>query len=172
MASAGGTPQKGTRHKSLDAEINLVPFIDLLSMCICFLLMTAVWMEIGALQVKQLVGTEGSAAKSNSFEVDVKFFNKNKIELSLTHPNKKVQKFTAEGGSPEAMLSRLGDVLGGLGSVLKLNPKADLKTQMAQAISSAKVTPKTGVSYGDLIGVMDQLRNHGIINLGVIPMRE
>jgi len=32
--------------KSVDAELNLVPFIDLLSVCILFLLMTAVWVQI------------------------------------------------------------------------------------------------------------------------------
>jgi len=36
IASSGG-------KRSLDAELNLVPFIDLLSSCIAFLLMTAVW---------------------------------------------------------------------------------------------------------------------------------
>jgi len=33
-------------RKSVDAELNLIPFIDLLSVCILFLLMTAVWVQI------------------------------------------------------------------------------------------------------------------------------
>ncbi|MBY0385641.1 biopolymer transporter ExbD, partial [bacterium] len=46
------------RHgkKHLDFEINLIPFIDLLSACICFLLLTAVWVQVGTLDVKQAVG--------------------------------------------------------------------------------------------------------------------
>ena len=47
----------GRGKKGLNAELNLVPFIDLLSMCICFLLMTAVWVQIGVLDVKQGIGT-------------------------------------------------------------------------------------------------------------------
>jgi len=35
-------------------------------MCICFLLMTAVWLEVGALQVKQSHGTEGAASTAQS----------------------------------------------------------------------------------------------------------
>lgn len=39
--SGGGGGRKG-----VDAELNLIPFIDLLSCCILFLLMTAVWVHI------------------------------------------------------------------------------------------------------------------------------
>lgn len=158
MASAGQTPHRSARHKSLDAEINLVPFIDLLSMCICFLLMTAVWMEIGALQVKQLVGTDGPTSSAKSSELDLKFLNKTKVELSLSTPGKKAQKFLVEGLSNDLLLGNLGDLLG------KLNKTV--------SISLARVTPRTGVPYGDLVGVMDRLRDHGIINLGVIPSKE
>lgn len=38
------TSSKG--RKSVDSELNLIPFIDLLSVCILFLLMTAVWVQI------------------------------------------------------------------------------------------------------------------------------
>lgn len=43
----------GGGKRSLDAEINLVPFIDLLCSLISFLLMTAVWMQISSLELKQ-----------------------------------------------------------------------------------------------------------------------
>ena len=50
------------KHKKhLDFELNLIPFIDLLSTCICFLLITAVWMQIGSLNVKQAVGGQPAA---------------------------------------------------------------------------------------------------------------
>jgi biopolymer transport protein ExbD len=32
--------------KALDAELNLIPFIDLLIVNICFLLITAVWVQM------------------------------------------------------------------------------------------------------------------------------
>ncbi len=43
----------GGEKKSLDLVIPLVPMIDMLAMMITFLMMTAVWTEIGRLQVAQ-----------------------------------------------------------------------------------------------------------------------
>jgi biopolymer transport protein ExbD len=51
MPEQGGGGKK--RKKSLDAVINVVPAIDLLSCCITFLLYTAVWTQISRLQVQQ-----------------------------------------------------------------------------------------------------------------------
>jgi biopolymer transport protein ExbD len=47
-----GGSSKG-RKKPLDAMINLVPFIDLMAVTIVFLIMTAVWTQLGRLQVSQ-----------------------------------------------------------------------------------------------------------------------
>jgi len=41
-------------------EIDLVAFISLLSVCICFLLLTTIWVQIGSMNVKQAIG--GQAA--------------------------------------------------------------------------------------------------------------
>ena len=47
MAGGGPAPESGKKgKKALDATLNLVPFIDLLSCCISFLLITAVWTQI------------------------------------------------------------------------------------------------------------------------------
>lgn len=48
MANVGSAP---TAHgkKSVDQEIPLIPFIDLLFCCVMFLLATAVWNQLGAL---------------------------------------------------------------------------------------------------------------------------
>lgn len=40
-------------RRSVDLHIELVPFIDMLAMMITFLMMTAVWTEIGRIQVSQ-----------------------------------------------------------------------------------------------------------------------
>src|SRR5512135_1802437 len=52
MPDEGGGGKKG--KKALDAVINVVPAIDLLSCCITFLLYTAIWTQISRLQVQQL----------------------------------------------------------------------------------------------------------------------
>lgn len=43
----------GGKKKALDAALNLVPFIDLMAVTIVFLIMTAVWTQLGRLQVSQ-----------------------------------------------------------------------------------------------------------------------
>ena len=46
----------GAGKKPLDAELNLIPFIDLLVCCICFLLITAVWTQLAHIEVQQKTG--------------------------------------------------------------------------------------------------------------------
>ncbi len=41
----------GGKKRALDAALNLVPFIDLMAVTIVFLIMTAVWTQLGRLQV-------------------------------------------------------------------------------------------------------------------------
>lgn len=156
MASAGGGTPSNSKRRSLDAELNLVPFIDLLSTCICFLLMTAVWMEIGSLQVKQATGTDAPATTSKTMEMDVRFATPTKLELAIKGGVKKNQKYVVEDVKADQRLSKLGSILGSIQGTF----------------SVARVTTIKGVSYGDMVSVMDVLRDHGIVNLGVVPVRK
>ena len=45
--------------KNFDYQLDLTPFISLLSVCICFLLLTVAWFQVGALSVKQAIGAKG-----------------------------------------------------------------------------------------------------------------
>ncbi len=51
VEAPGGRSSGG--KKALNAELNLVPFIDMLTALICFLLMAAVWVQIGKISVTQ-----------------------------------------------------------------------------------------------------------------------
>jgi len=53
MGGAAPTPSGKGGKKALDAQINLVPFIDLLSCCLSFLLITAVWTQLARMDVSQ-----------------------------------------------------------------------------------------------------------------------
>ena len=55
MAGGGGppVPEGGGGKKSVDFNLNLVPFIDLMSAMISFLLITAVWTNVAKIDVKQ-----------------------------------------------------------------------------------------------------------------------
>ena len=53
--AGGGAPQPAGRgsRKSVDFQINLIPMIDLLSVLISFLLMSAEWTQIARIEVQQ-----------------------------------------------------------------------------------------------------------------------
>src|SRR5579883_2870817 len=53
MGGAAPTPTGKGGKKPVDAAINLVPFIGLLSCCISFLLITAVWTQLARMDVTQ-----------------------------------------------------------------------------------------------------------------------
>ena len=165
MASAnvGGSSKSGKR--SLDAEIILVPFIDLLSMCICFLLITAVWIQVGVLQVKQASGTEVDATTA-PLEMELKFAGPNSFELQFKRNGKAQKKVIMQGATPVEALAKLDQGLDGL-----VRSAAGVKADSANKdlVSAAMVTPTKGVPYGDLVLAMDVLRKHHIVNIGVVP---
>ena len=70
----GGAPAKGGK-KALDAAINLVPFIDLLSCCLSFLLITAVWTQLARMNVTQKgQGAAGSESEQKEQTVQLTLF--------------------------------------------------------------------------------------------------
>ncbi|NDD92248.1 biopolymer transporter ExbD [bacterium] len=160
MAGAVGGASGSGRRKSLDAELNLVSFIDLLSMCICFLLMTAVWIEVGSLQVKQSHGTEGPAAVSQSHEIDLAVSSSTTLELTIKKGGKVVQKQQLKAASVEELSTQLNGALVSFVS----SPAGK-----AAPVSAAMITSTASVSYGELIRIMDALRRNQIVNLGVVP---
>lgn len=138
----------GSRRKSLDADINLVPFIDLLSMCICFLLMTAVWIQLASMQVKQSHGTEATDTKGL---VDLLLQFKNPTEVTI-----KTKKDGKALGSHEIAIQNLDGFL------------SDLVAK--NSIGTAMMTPHASIIYGDMIKVMDVFRKNKIFNIGIAPV--
>jgi biopolymer transport protein TolR len=148
-------PSSSSRKKSLDAEVNLVPFIDLLSVSICFLLMTAVWVQIGTVEVRQANGTE-AAEQTASLDLDVRFTQSGSVAVSVRSGGKVLKSAEFKGASTQELAAQLD---GGIQPLL-----------LGKTVGSAKLTPAEGVPYGDLITVMDVLRKHEIVNLGVVPV--
>lgn len=73
----GMAPAEGGKKgkKPLDAELNLVPFIDLLCSLISFLLMTAIWSEMAALELNQgPMGDEPPPQQEEQDKLSLKIF--------------------------------------------------------------------------------------------------
>src|SRR4051812_41128582 len=75
MGGAAPTPSGKGGKKPLDAAINLVPFIDLLSCCISFLLITAVWTQLARMDVTQKgQGAAGAVDEEKKPEVQLTLY--------------------------------------------------------------------------------------------------
>lgn len=152
----------GAKRKELDVQLNLTPFIDLLSTCVCFLLITAVWIEIGTVEVKQSHGTEAAAQKKESFDLDVVFQSPTVLHLNLKQNGKRVHNVAVKAETFEAMIEQLNTSI----STQILGYK-----NQAIEIAAATVTPRSTVNYGNLISTLDVLRKNKIINIGILTAK-
>ena len=151
---AGAAPQEHTGKggkKPLDAELNLVPFIDLLSCCISFLLITAVWTQIAGLQVSSSGGPPEPQTKQETIDV----------RLLL---NDKGYQLTMAGASIENPKLNGGFDRKALGEKLKT-----LKTSLPDQ-TSITVQPEDSVPYADLVETVDTAMGEQLRNVTVAPM--
>lgn len=165
MASAGIT-QHG-RRKSLDAEINLVPFIDLLSMCICFLLMTAIWIEIGSVQVKQMLGSNAAAVTTEAIDLEVRMKEDSSLELVVEKGGRPIQNYVLAGVPFNDQVVQLSDRV--MTIVMALNSEA---TAGNPPNITARVIPSKTFDYASLVTVLDTLKSNGVGQLAVVPVKE
>lgn len=148
--------------KELNADLNLTPFIDLLSTCVCFLLITAVWIEIGSVEIKQSHGTQGSASKEISYDLDLVYKSSEALSLNLKRNGKRVRSFKVKSAVP-------GDFQAQLDNLLKTSV-VNFKKKLIK-ISTATITPRSTVDYGQLVATLDTLRKNDIINIGVLSAK-
>jgi biopolymer transport protein ExbD len=156
MPEGGGGGKK--RKKALDANINVVPAIDLLSCCIAFLLYTAVWTQISRLQVQQL----GSGAP----------------ELEQTEAQKALQVTLAVGERGFALTtsSGLSVDIPSLGREADGQVRLDMKA-LADRLKQLKgdfpdaaaitVSAEDTVPYGSLVEVIDTAMGAGLLAVAV-----
>ncbi len=162
MGGGGGVPESGgggkRKKKALDAVINVVPAIDLLSCCITFLLYTAVWTQISRLQVQQL----GTGAP----------------EPALAQPPQKALAVTLSVGE-RGMALTVGDAaydIPSLGRAADGVVSQDLKS-LATRLRAVKseypdqasiiVSAEDTVPYGDLVHVIDACLAVGLVQVSV-----
>jgi biopolymer transport protein TolR len=149
-------------RKDLNADLNLTPFIDLLSTIVCFLLITAVWIEIGTVEVKQSHGTEAQESKKQTYDLDLVYKTQTSLGVSLKMDGKIVKRFDVKGNDFSEAMTNLNKII--TDQVLTFQNKVI-------EVATATITPKSGVNYGDLISTMDVLRKNNIVNIGVLSAR-
>ncbi|HEY6002100.1 MAG TPA: biopolymer transporter ExbD [Anaeromyxobacter sp.] len=158
----GGMPEEGgsgkKKRRSLDAVINVVPAIDLLSCCISFLLFTAVWTQISRLQVQQL-GTGAPETETSE--------QQKQLMVTLAMGERGFNLATSAGTNidiPALGRGEKGEIrfdVKALGDQLK-----QLKSGFPDA-ASITVSAEDTVSYGDLVQVIDTCVGAGLAAVSV-----
>lgn len=149
------------RHKKhLDFEINLIPCIDLLSVCICFLLLTAVWLNIGSMNVKQAVGGQSAAETEKKPVLWVFLGESGQIQLDLQQTN----------AVPAGMRKILIPALEGKNNIAELQKVVGQYKTLEPGLRTALIQPKAQSPYEDIIALMDEFKKLNLVDLGVAPL--
>jgi biopolymer transport protein TolR len=145
MAGVGVNPG-GDSKRNFSVELNLVPFIDLLSTLVLFLLVTTVWMQISMIPV----GTPkpgDSAAASTAKPVA-------RVELKLTREALQLKWPAALAEFPTSIAP--GEA-----------PKILAEAHSKDPDLAASVTADESVEYGQVIHTIDVARSAGISSVGL-----
>jgi biopolymer transport protein TolR len=155
MMNPTGTHNK----KSLEGELNLIPFIDLLSVCICFLLITAVWIQVGSLSTKQAVG--GQAAEDNQKKPTLWVFMQDAGQVILDARDAKI---------PTALSKVKVQGIDGKPDYAKISQLVNQIKASEPGLRTALIQPIAATVYEDIVDLMDQFKKAGMIDLGVSPL--
>jgi len=145
--------------KDLNFDLNLVPMIDVLSACICFLLMTVVWIQVGSMQVNQAMGAKTEDQKKNPPSVLVYMDKSGAMELSLKDLDRAspLSKVTVRPIEGKPNWTQFKNYLTHL-------------QRKAPEVKTALIMPHAHSNYQDILLVMDGFRRTGVKDVGVSPL--
>lgn len=156
LSSGGGRGRK----KSMNFELNLVPFIDVLSTCICFLLVTAVFINLGSVNVSQAVGSQADKQQKQTGSVVVSLGGGGDVRFET----KDIRGFTRD-------LS-LVTIRGVNGKINYAKTEEWIKTFVARFkdVKTVLVMPNPTSKYDDLIQLMAQFKKNELDQIGIAPL--
>lgn len=149
------------RHKKhLDFEINLIPCIDLLSVCICFLLLTAVWVHVGAMNVKQAVGGQPAEETAKKPVMWVQMTASGDIALDIQDSAR----------VPAKLKKAKIPALAGKVNLVNLEQFVNELKKVEPDLNTALIQPQAQSAYEEIVDLMDTFKKSGVIDLGVSPL--
>ena len=141
--------------KDLNFELNLMPVFDILAVCICFLLMTVVWVEIKSIETKQSIGGQSVAESTQASSIWLNIDDKNNVEVTI--------KSTSKTDRQYRIVANKGQL-----DIQKITAMAQ-RTQL-EKISIAHILPTKSTKYDQVIQLMDLLKQNGIKDIGLSPI--
>lgn len=147
------------QNKDVNFEINLLPVISLLAVCISFLLLTTVWIHIGTLDVKQALGEASQEEqKEEPPALWVTMAGSGDLVLQLKNVKDKSLSKAVRFAKPQ---KESWDVITEYTKSLK---------QRVPDVSMALVLPDRTTNYSDLIKTLDILKQAEFKDLGIAPL--
>jgi len=145
-------------RKELNFEVNILPTLDILSVLICFLLLTAVWVQIGTLDTRQAIGDSTVSRGKNPPTVWIRFEAQGDVTLSLRDLPR----------SPQVMETTLA----GRSGIPWTHLEARLEQYRKQwpLLKTGIVQPSSQTPYRDVIRVMDHLKKLNFEGVGLSPL--
>lgn len=141
---AGVSTEQGSNK--LDVELNLVPFIDLLSTLVLFLLVTAVWLQISALPASVRSKGKSVASQTNERRLTIQVTPN---ALQLGWPNR------MKGPLPKSIGKIRGDY-----DFSALSAALERAGKLAK-LPAVAVSAVSGVSYGSVVQAIDAAKSGG-----------
>ncbi len=146
----------GKGKKPLDTNINLVPFIDLMAVTIVFLIMTAVWTQLGRLQVSQ--------AGQNASEEQQQQEQKLPVTLLITEKDLKL----SVGGTQFDPIPVTRDDKGKIDLQKLMDKLKEVKTQQPDQ-SAITLQTEDSVRFEDLVRIIDTCIGNQFPSVSVSP---
>ncbi len=144
----------GDDRRSTTVDLNLVPIIDLMSVCIIFLLITAVWTQVSMIQI----GSSIYGKKSSDEKVEPPKEAQVPFRLDVLRDGYRVLI-----GKQTIKFPKIGDQYDQTKLITELKKIKEMYPEKADAV----VTILDELPYGTLIGGMDALLTAGFPEISV-----
>ncbi len=149
--------------KELNFELNILPVLDILSVLICFLLLTAVWLQLGSIDTKQAIGDNSTAGQRNPPALWVVLTKEGNVQLSLRDIP---QTNNLQTKNLEDTITKTATGV----NWAALEAKIQAFRAQVPELKTSIVRPEARASYGDVIRIMDQLKKNQFDGVGLSPL--
>jgi biopolymer transport protein TolR len=155
MGAAVGT---GGGGRDVNVDLNIVPFIDLMSCLTAFLLVTAVWVQIAQLDLKP----KGKSRDPSQIKED-----EEKVVLSVLIQHDNIWLAQSRIGEQQA-IPRDGDYWGVLQATLtELKKSAFFVDRADLELAAESLSDEQRVEYQDIVNAMDIAKGVGFSDIGL-----
>ncbi len=140
--------------RQLNFELNLIPFIDVLSACICFLLMTTVFLHVGTVDVEQAIGETSGSKQSSDKPAHIYLGDNGELQLMIDDASisKKIRP-NSSGGIDVAQFKHY---------LSKMNLEPHRNRPFI-------VVPSPKANYETVIQVVAALKGNALKQVGIAP---